>query len=258
MDEKTKTIAKGSLFLSSLPDESVNQVLLHTTEQKFAQGETIFLQGDPANTIYIVIKGWVKLYRMAPNGAEAVVGVFTCGHSFGEALALQKQVYPVAAEAVTNSRILCLPTSFLTNMINNNPDVAVSILAATFHHLHSMVFQLEQLKAFSGAQRVAEFLVELCPVSEGACTITLPYDKTLIAGRLGMKPESLSRAFAKLRRHGVTIRQNSAAISDVALLHGFGMGGEELMAREATHGGPSQEGPNTAPAIPKHRSSDQS
>jgi len=231
MDEKTKEIAKSSLFLSSLPEKSKSAVFMHTAEHSYAQGETIFLQGDPADIIYIVIQGWVKLYRIAPNGAEAIVGVFTAGHSFGEALALQQQVYPVAAEAVTNSRILCLPTRVLTNMIKSSPEIAISILAATFQHLHSMVFQLEQLKAFSGAQRVAEFLVELCPVSEGACTITLPYDKTLIAGRLGMKPESLSRAFAKLRKYGVTVRQNSAAISDVVQLHSFGMGDEELQAR---------------------------
>lgn len=230
MDVKIIEIAKRSLFLSSLPEDSADAILSHTIEQSFAQGETIFLQGDPANTIFIVIQGWVKLYRIAPNGAEAVVGIFTGGHSFGEALALRQQVYPVAAEAVTNSRILCLPTSVLTNMIKNDSQIAISILAATFHHLHSMVLQVEQLKAFSGAQRVAEFLVELCPVDKGACTVTLPYDKTLIAGRLGMKPESLSRAFAKLRRHGVTIRQNSAAISDVGKLHSYGMGDEELQA----------------------------
>lgn len=230
MDAKTIEIAKRSLFLSSLPQDSADAILAHTIEQSFSQGETIFLQGDPANTIFIVIHGWVKLYRIAPNGAEAVVGIFTGGHSFGEALALRQQVYPVAAEAVTNSRILCLPTSILTNMIKSDSQIAISILAATFHHLHSMVLQVEQLKAFSGAQRVAEFLVELCPVQKGACTVILPYDKTLIAGRLGMKPESLSRAFAKLRKHGVTIRQNSAAISDVGKLHSYGMGDEELLA----------------------------
>lgn len=51
--------------------------------------------------------------------------------------------------------------------------------------------------------------------------MVLPYDKVLIAGRLGMKPESLSRAFAKLRDQGVTIRQNNAAIADIAALRDF-------------------------------------
>lgn len=233
MDSKTEKVARESLFLSSLPENSAQLVLSKAVERKFEHGETIFLQGDPAETIYIVIQGWVKLYRIAPNGAEAIVGVFTAGHSFGEALALRHEVYPVAAEAVTDSQVLCLPTSVLTSLISSDPEIAISILAATFQHLHSIVLQLEQIKAFSGAQRVAEFLVELCPVQEGACTVTLPYDKSLIAGRLGMKPESLSRAFAKLRKQGVTVRQNHAAIADVEELHAFAMGDEELRLRKS-------------------------
>ena len=65
------------------------------------------------------------------------------------------------------------------------------------------------------AQRVAEFLLELAGCQDGRCDVTLPYDKVLIAGRLGMKPESLSRAFARLKPAGVTIRKNHARIEDV-------------------------------------------
>ncbi len=45
--------------------------------------------------------------------------------------------------------------------------------------------------------------------------MVLPYDKILIAGRLGMKPESLSRAFARLKSEGVQIKQNLAQIEDI-------------------------------------------
>jgi len=68
---------------------------------------------------------------------------------------------------------------------------------------------------------VAEFLLELAPCKEGACEVVLPYDKVLIAGRLGMKPESQSRAFVRLRDQGVTIRQNNAVIEDVTALRAF-------------------------------------
>ncbi|HSM18949.1 MAG TPA: helix-turn-helix domain-containing protein, partial [Hyphomicrobiales bacterium] len=93
--------------------------------------------------------------------------------------------------------------------------------ASTSRQMHQLVRQIEQLKAHTGVQRVAEFLASLCPVEEGACTIGLPYDKALIAGRLGMKPESLSRAFARLRGIGVRVDQNTAAISDVARLRNY-------------------------------------
>ena len=68
---------------------------------------------------------------------------------------------------------------------------------------------------------MAEFLLELCPVDSGACAVTLPYDKFLIAGRLGMKPESLSRSFSKLKTIGVHINRNNAAIENIDRLREY-------------------------------------
>jgi hypothetical protein len=76
------------------------------------------------------------------------------------------------------------------------------MITSTSLHLHHLVQQVEQLKAQSG-ERVAEFLASLAPVENGSCVIALPYDKVLIAARLGLKPESLSRAFAKLNLWGL-------------------------------------------------------
>jgi CRP-like cAMP-binding protein len=84
--------------------------------------------------------------------------------------------------------------------------------------MHNLVAQVEQLKAQTGVQRVAEFLAALCPPFEGKCTIALPYDKALIAGRLGLKPESLSRAFAKLRPIGVDVRAAHVIVRDPSRL----------------------------------------
>jgi CRP-like cAMP-binding protein len=160
----------------------------------------------------------VKLYRISPSGSEAIVGVFTKGSSFGEAVALRLDTYPVAAEAVTACRLIRIEADTILNLVRESPEIAIAILSATFIHLHSLVAQIEQLKARTGAQRVAEFLLELAPRSAGACEVILPYDKALIAGRLGLKPESLSRAFAKLRHHGVTVKLNHAIIADLGKL----------------------------------------
>ena len=214
-------LARRSLLLASVPDHVAKTVLDSAHLRNFARAETIFLQGERASAIYIVVDGWVKLYRMAPSGAEAVVGVFTRGSSFGEAVAFRHDTYPVAAEAVTDCTLLRIEADVLLRQIRDNPKVAISILSATFVHLHGLVAQVEALKAQTGAQRVAEFLLELAPCKDGACEVTLPYDKVLIAGRLGMKPESLSRAFSRLKDQGVTVRQNVAQIDDVAVLRDY-------------------------------------
>lgn len=221
MKQEYLALARRSLLLASVPESNFDELLTQAHIRSFDRGATIFLQGERASAIYIVAEGWVKLYRIAPNGAEAVVGVFTRGSSFGEAVAFRHDSYPVAAEAVTDCTLIRIEADSFLRIIRESPEVAISILSATFAHLHALVGQVEQLKAQTGPQRVAEFLLDLAPCTAGACEVILPYDKVLIAGRLGMKPESLSRAFARLKGHEVTIRQNVAVIDDVAALTGY-------------------------------------
>lgn len=221
MRPEDKEIASSSLLMDGLSDEARALLLQRAQVREFDRGSTIFLQGERATAIYIVLDGWVKLYRIARNGSEAVVGVFTKGRSFGEAVAFRRDTYPVSAESVTNCRLLRIDVEQFLHLIRSDPDMAVSILTATYAHLHSLVAQVEALKARTGAQRVAEFLLELSSCDDGVCEVTLPYDKVLIAGRLGMKPESLSRAFGALKAHGVRIKQNKAEIQDVEALRAY-------------------------------------
>lgn len=221
MDPQQKTIALGSLLLANCPKPVAETLLQRSVVQRHPRGHLLFNHGDPARFTYIVLDGWIKLIRITPNGSEAVVGVFTRGSSFGEAAALRGEAYPVTCEAATDCEVVQIPSAEILTVMRRHPEVCIAILSSTFAHLHALVRQVEQLKAHSGAQRVAQFLVSLARCDEGPCTITLPFDKVLIAGRLGMKPESLSRTFARLKEQGVTIRQSHADIRDVAELRAF-------------------------------------
>lgn len=216
-----RRIACQSRLFSTLPPDIAGRLLDGAHVKRLRRGQPLFHRGDTADSIHIVTEGWVKLYRIAPNGAEAVVGVMTRGQSFGEPIALRRAAYPVSAEASTAAELLAVPAEAFLDLLHAHPATAISVLSATFLHLQGLVEQIEQLKARSGAQRVAEFLLELCPDGADSATVTLPYDKALIAGRVGMKPESLSRAFARLRGFGVTVNQTSAAIASVAALQGL-------------------------------------
>jgi CRP/FNR family transcriptional regulator, dissimilatory nitrate respiration regulator len=220
-EKRDLATAKEAVLFASLPDDLAESLFALSTVIPYTRGETLFVQGDRALSVYLVLDGWVKLFRITPTGAEAVVGVFTRGRSFGEAAAFQNEYYPVTAEAVTEARLLQVPSKALLEMMREHPELSIAMLSATFRHLHALVAQIEQLKAHTGTQRVAEFLLELCTVDSGSCTLNLPYDKTLIAGRLGMKPQSLSRSFSRLQECGVTIAQTQAVIADVGRLRQY-------------------------------------
>lgn len=220
-NETELAVIRKTAIFSSLPPQDLQTLLQDATFQNIGRGEVLFIQGDPAIAFYVVIGGWVKVFRITPSGEEAVVGVFTSGESFAEAAAFSGGSYPASSEAVTDARVLRVASEGLAAKIRQSPEIALSMLSSTSRQLRRMVQEIEQLKAHTGAQRVAEFLASLCPVEAGPCTIGLPYDKALIAGRLGMKPESLSRAFARLRAVGLRIDHNTAAINDVARLRGY-------------------------------------
>lgn len=221
LSEASVKIIRNSLLFKSLPQDTVEETLTFGIKRTFKRGETLFVQGDAANALFVVLDGWVKLGRITPSGDEVVVAVYSKGQSFGEAAALMGGKYPVTVEAAEDCTLFQVAAKPLRDAIQKNPKMATAMLAATFHHLHEFVMEIEDIKGYTGTQRLATFLVTLAPVETGACTFTLPYDKTLIAGRLGMKPESLSRSFAALRKRGVNVVRRKVAVAELDVLHDF-------------------------------------
>ena len=204
-----------------LKRETVEHIVGPANALVLRSHESLYMQGDPATAFFIIIDGWLKLCRITASGDEAVINVVKKGDSFGEAVAFSGTGYPHTAEAVTDCRVARIPADHVAQCIRENPDIALAMIASISMHLHNLVQQLEQLKAHSGVQRVAEFLVSMAPLDSESCDIALPYDKVLIAARLGLKPESLSRAFAKLRCLGVNVNSSHVRVGNIAKLRKF-------------------------------------
>ena len=221
MDPSDWLIVRSTPLFGTMPLEVAQSVIGVQAVRSYDKGITLFQQGEPAAAFYVVLDGWVKLYRNTPDGNEAVVGVFRRGETFAEAAMFVGGRYPVNAEVVIPSRLLRVDGAVLMRRIREQPELALAMLASASYHLKALVEQIEQIKILSAPQRIADFLIRLCPVREGGCQIDLPYEKALIAGRLGMKPESLSRGLAKLRPLGVTVDREQVAIVDVNLLVRF-------------------------------------
>ena len=210
--------ASHGAVLGGLKRDMLERVIASASVRRFAKGQALFRQGDPATAFFIIVHGWVKLYRLTVAGDEVVIDVLTEGESLAVAVAFTRRRHPVAAEAISNSRVLQIPVRHVVHCIGETPEIALAVMAATSQRFHRLVQQVEQLKSQSGLQRVAEFLVSLCPVEAGPCVVALPYDKESIAGRLGLRPESLSRAFARLKSVGVEVDASRVAVSEVDTL----------------------------------------
>lgn len=180
------------------------------------KGQVLFLHQDEADRFYIVQSGWIKLFRETLDGAQAVVDILPEGHMFGETSIFEDDVYPYSAEAAEPSELVSMPLRLLKSEIETNPKLALEMLTAMARYRKQQDQELEHLTIQNAPQRIGCFLLRLADQnSEGPVTIHLPYDKTLVASRLGMQPETFSRALSKLKNatgievKGATIEMES-------------------------------------------------
>jgi len=207
----------------SLSDDILRKIVGNEPPRAYNKGQLVFQQGEAADHFYVILSGWVKLYRLHHSGDETVLHVFKSGDSFAEAAMFSSYRYPATAEAVEETCLLSINCNHFKKLLGENPDIAMSMLASTSIHLKSLVLEIEQVKGRNSLQRLAFFLIDLCPLDTKTALIELPYEKSLVASRLGIQPESLSRLLKKLRDYGVECNKNQINISDMVALRDLAM-----------------------------------
>jgi len=222
MDPADWLILKSTPFFRAMPTEDALTLIGNRSPRTYEKGVTLFRQGEPASAFFVILGGWVKLYRITPDGLEVVLNVFKTGETFAEAAMFLGARYPACAETVSPVRLLRIEAAIFRARIQERPELALAMLASASRQLKSLIVQIEQIKVRSAPQRIAEFIIGLAPKNEGGRTaLEFPFEKNLLANRLGMKPESFSRALGKLRPYGVTVDKETIMIDDLGKLRHF-------------------------------------
>jgi len=188
--------------------------------RKCTRGEALFLHEEDASFFYIITRGWVKLFRETLDGDEAIVDILTTRHMFGETAIFEDGTYPYSAETVSDAEILILPTSTLEMAAQTDNKVALNLLKTMSFYRKQQSSEIEHLTVQNAPQRIGCFLLRLCdPEAQGSITLHLPYDKMLIASRLGMKKETFSRALSRLKTDaGIKVHGGTITINDMQVM----------------------------------------
>jgi CRP-like cAMP-binding protein len=222
---------KTSAFLANLPlfkelaPAEIECVVAGTTELHVPRGEILFNKGDPCVGFHLVIYGQVKLSFVTPQGNEKVVEIIAPGYSFGEALMFTDKPYVVMAQALADSMLLHVSKQVVFQELERSPAFARKMLAGLSRRLHGLIADVESYSLQSGTQRVIGYLLRQ---DEGdaepaqAYKLTLPTSKAIVASRLNLTPEHLSRILHDLTEAGlVRVEGREVTILDAARLRGY-------------------------------------
>jgi CRP-like cAMP-binding protein len=190
--------------------------------RSYAAGDRLFNQGDRAIPFCILMSGQFSLFRTASDGTVTVVDVtHPTGHA-GLQVVLTQLPALTGAEIVSPSRVMLISGAGLRALLAEEPSLGSALLLAEAMDLRSLVLQVCDLKLRTTAQRLGHYLLELAPdQTSSSATLRLPFDKRLLAARLGCRQENLSRAFATLRNLGVETRGARVVLNDIPKLRDY-------------------------------------
>ncbi|MCO5732107.1 Crp/Fnr family transcriptional regulator [Rhizobium sp. SSA_523] len=178
----------------------------------------VFSEGEPAQAFYCVLSGYVRLYRVSRDGRQADIRVSGPGDLFAECLIYGGDTYRFSAQAAEISHVARFDIAEMRALADQDQSVSRAIMATLSDHLLSTMDCVVNDRLHTAPQRVADYLLARCGVESGQVSVRLPFQKSLLAGMLGLAPEALSRAFSSLRRTGVTVRGRVIQIGDVDAL----------------------------------------
>lgn len=217
-DEDLEQAAALPLF-AGFPRGALDRLLEGALAQHYPKGTLLFAQGQIPDFLHILLEGGVELVGCDSDGRrEAAIDILEPVDLFIPAAVLTATPYLMSARVIEPARVLLLPAASLRAEIARRPELALAMLATMSRQFRRMVRQLKDLKLRTATQRLGCYLLTLAERQEGKQPVVLPHGKKLIASRLGMTPENLSRAFAQLGAHGVTLKGRTAVLADVEAL----------------------------------------
>ncbi len=187
----------------SIPNSLPITLQAAVARRELSAGQVLFHQGDPAQAMFVVEMGRLRLDRNTREGKTTVFQVARVGESFAES-ALFFEVYSCDAIAEIPSRLLVYSKQLLRTALNNHPALAEDFIERLLRKSQSLKMRLELRSLRSARDRVLHYL--LVEAQPGETTVRFDRSLKEVAGDLGLTPEVLYRTLSRLEREGAITR----------------------------------------------------
>lgn len=217
-------IVRQHYLFAGLEQEDFDALATSVVPKQIEKGEILFHRGDPAPCFYFLDTGLVELNVVSATGEKKVLEVVGPGRTFAEAVTfMQERRYPVSAEALADCNLCQIPNSTYYDIVYGNPDACMRLLSDVCRHLHARVREIENLTVQNARSRLASYLLDhVVETNDDEATVRLELPRHVIASRLSIKPETLSRLLRNMVDEGLlTIEDRVIFVHSLARLRPY-------------------------------------
>jgi CRP-like cAMP-binding protein len=224
LDFSDRALVAAAPLFAEIDEETILWLLEGAAVSSHPAGGLLFSQGDLANRFFVVLAGRVTLFALTESGDQSIIEVIDKGHSFAEGAIFANARFPLNGEVAAGTRLLEIPAPGFLKRLSERPGLTAKLLASLARWQRRLMSEIADLKGRSPVQRLGTFLLALVDATsetDVATKVVLPLSKSELASRIGITPESLSRAVNRLKPIGVTTQGRSFTIADLAALRRF-------------------------------------
>ena len=217
---------RATVLFGSLTDEELRALASLCTEHKLSREEVLFIAGEEARGLYVVVSGAVRAFRAGPDGREQVIHTERAGAILADVPVFDDGTYPATAVADEDSVLLFIAKEDVREVCLKHPAISLAALKLLAGRLRRHAELVEALSLQEVGQRLARLLLTEAARRgerlESGITFDLVMTNGQIAARVGSVREVVSRALARLQQDGLILVDNRrVTIPDEKLLAGY-------------------------------------
>ena len=194
----------------------MNAALLQT----FPPRVLLIREGELPDFLHVLVDGSVELLA-SHRKRETTIEILVPTTTFILAAVILDEVHLKSARTLTESRVLMIPAGAVRDVFGRDGAFARAVVGELALRYRGIVRALKGQKLRTGAERLANWILEADARDGSAGRVSPPFEKRLLASLLGMTPENLSRSIATLTSHGVESEGRSIVIKDREKLRRF-------------------------------------
>jgi len=207
---------RGNPVFAGLPARELEVLAGSSREDNFRARDFVFMEGDPARWLCIVLSGRVKIVRHSRTGKDVVLEVLGPGEIFGGVAVIEKRPYPAAAQAMESTAVLKIPAEALIPATEHHPAIIKEMALMMGRRLRAAHDSVKSLSVDPVEARLAAALARLAD-RDGARTkagLALPFHLTRqsLADMTGTTVETTIRIMSRWLKDRLVIDEGGRLV----------------------------------------------
>ena len=200
-------VIKTIPLFQGLTEQELEQVEKASRRQSLETGRYLYYEADPAESVYALLKGKIKLSQVTPEGQQVILHYVSPGEAFGVISVLSEASFPVSAQTVEDSLILGWDRETMNRLMEGMPRIAINAVRILAGRVREFQDRIRELSTERVERRIARALLRLArqigvKVQEGVL-IDLPLSRQDLAEMTGTTLFTVSRTLSQWESRGI-------------------------------------------------------